>query len=218
MTEAFTNIYTHGPESGNKPKQLVIMLHGLGANGQDLIGLGEHFGKALPDAVFVSPDAPQPCDMAPIGYQWFSLIDRSPHVMLSGVQSAAPWLDSFITDQIDKYGLSPAQTALMGFSQGTMMSLYVGPRYPEKLAGVLGYSGALLWEEDTDTDALHKMPVCLVHGDADMVVPVAAYGHARSVLENAGYDVSGHTAPGVPHGIDPTGIKTGKEFLERIFV
>jgi phospholipase/carboxylesterase len=217
-----TNIYTHGPASGSPAKQLVILLHGVGANGRDLIDLAGHFEGVLPDAVFVSPDAPHPCDMVPPGYpdsyQWFSLLDRSPEALLSGIQQAAPWLDSFITEQIEKYGVPASKTALIGFSQGTMMSLYVGKRYPEKLAGILGYSGALLWENDTDTGTLQKMPICLIHGDADDVVPVAAYHHAKETLEQAGYNISGGITPGLAHSIDHTGLQTGQVFLKDVLV
>src|SRR6202007_1543946 len=130
--------YGYGPASGNKPQQLVILLHGLGADGRDLLGLAPVFAQDLPDAVFVAPDAPYPCDMAPMGYQWFSLQEWTPAKVLMGVQQASSILDGFITAQMEKYGVPAAKTALVGFSQGTMMSLYVGPRFPEKLAGILG--------------------------------------------------------------------------------
>mgnify|MGYP002622335336 CR=1 FL=1 len=209
--------YTFGPASGSAPKQLVILLHGLGANGQDLIGLAPYLAQAAPDAIFVSPDAPYPCDMAPFGYQWFSLQDRTPEVMLKGVQEAAPVVDHFITEQFEKYGLEAKDTVLGGFSQGCMMSLYAGPRYPEKLAGIMGFSGALLWESSFDFNGLQKIPVNLVHGDADEVVPVGAYHHAKETLEKAGFAVGGHTTPGLGHGIDENGIRSGCELLQRVF-
>jgi phospholipase/carboxylesterase len=168
--------YGFGPASGNKPQQLVILLHGLGADGRDLLGLAPVLGQSLPDAVFVSPDAPYPCDMSPMGFQWFSLQDWTPAKVLSGVQQAASVLDNYITEQMEKHGVTADKTALVGFSQGTMMSLYVGPRYPEKLAGVLGYSGAVVWEATTDYGALHKIPVHLIHGDAGLS---RRQGHSR---------------------------------------
>jgi phospholipase/carboxylesterase len=197
-----------------------MLLHGLGANGQDLLGLAPIYAQMLPDAVFVSPDAPFECDMVPPGYgnsfQWFSLQSRDPHLMLSGVQKAAPILDSFITEQLEEQGVPANKLALLGFSQGTMMSLYVGPRYPEPLAGVLGYSGALLWEQDIPVDSLHKIPVHLVHGEADDVVPVGAYHAAKMRLESSGFDVSGHTTKHLFHNIDEEGIASGARFLQKI--
>lgn len=208
-----TNSYEHKPESGGKPKQLVILLHGLGADGRDLITLAPLWGRALPDAVFVSPDAPFPCDMAPMGYQWFSLQDWSHEAILQGVRRAAPILDSFITEQLEKYDLLPENLALAGFSQGTMMSLYVGPRYPEKIAGILGYSGAYIPDEGD----LHNVPVHLIHGEADHVVPIAAYDQARLALQTQGFTVTGHTTKGLMHGIDEQGIVSGGEFLKSVF-
>lgn len=211
-----TNFYEHKPESGDI-KRLVILLHGLGSDGRDLIGLAPILAPHVPDTVFVSPDAPFPCDMAPFGHQWFSLQDRSPDKMLQGVQRAAPILDTFLTTQLEKYDLSADKMALAGFSQGTMMSLYVGPRYPEPLAGILGYSGALISEEDVPDAALHKIPVHLIHGEADDVVPVSAYHHARAFLEGHEFPVSGYTSPGLAHSIDEKGMASGAQFLNTIF-
>src|SRR5437868_8486420 len=132
------------PLSGGAPRRLVILLHGLGADGNDLIGLQQYWGRLVPEAEFLSPNAPFPCDMAPYGYQWFSVQDRTPAAVLAGVRAAAPLLDAFIDDELAKRGLSEAETALVGFSQGTMMSLFVGLRRERPLAGILGYSGRLI--------------------------------------------------------------------------
>lgn len=206
--------YTHGPASKKDPRHLVILLHGLGANGQDLLGLAPFYAQALPDVVFVSPDAPFPCDMAPFGHQWFSLQEWTPEAILRGVKQAAPILTGYIAEQIKKYGVSADKCALVGFSQGTMMSLYAAARYPEKLAGVLGYSGALI--EDAAVPVAHKIPVHLVHGDYDNVVPVSAYHHARAVLEEAGFPVSGGVTRGLMHNIDEQGITDGASFLRQV--
>ena len=216
MSEYELKTYKHGPESGGEPKQLVILLHGLGSDGRDLIGLAPFFAKALPDAVFVSPDAPYPCDMSPVGYQWFSLQDPSDSAILGGVQRAAPVLDHFITDQMEKYNVPADKTALVGFSQGTMMALYTGPRFPEKLAGVLGYSGALVGAEVIDFPEILRIPVHLVHGDADDVVPVENHHNAEAALKNAGFEVSAEVTRGLAHGIDEEGIAGGSRFLQRI--
>lgn len=208
--------YTYGPASGKEPKQLVILLHGLGADGGDLIGLAPLFAHDLPDALFVSPDAPFPCDMAPMGRQWFSLQEWTPESILRGVRQAAPILQAFIAEQMEQAGVEAGKTALVGFSQGTMMGLYAGLRFHERLAGVLGYSGALVWEEDINPDSLNKIPVHLIHGDADMVVPVSAYRHAKTALEKGGFPVSGGVTPGLMHNIDEAGIRSGGVFLKRV--
>ncbi len=208
--------YIHSPKSGKKPQSMVILLHGLGANGADLIGLARYWEHALPDTIFISPDAPFPCDMAPIGYQWFSLQEWTPESILKGVEAAAPVLNDFIKAMLEKYDVQASKLALAGFSQGTMMSLYVAPRYPERIAGVHGYSGALVGGEGLAGAGIHKIPVRLVHGDIDMVVPVQAYYMARQALEGAGFAVSGGITRGLPHSIDEDGIESGAAFLSEI--
>lgn len=212
---SIANAYEFHPKSGGAPKQVVLLLHGLGSDGRDLIGLAPEFAKVLPDAVFVSPDAPFRCDMAPMGYQWFSLQSWGYDSMLNGIRTAAPILRKFMDEQLKKYKLPASKLALAGFSQGSMMSLYTGPRYPDAIAGVLGYSGALVGAE-SPAEIKHKVPVCLIHGEADMVVPVTAYHFARQQLENLGFPVSGHTTPFLPHGIDGGGISAGAAFLQEV--
>lgn len=213
MTQgAITNFYEHKPKG--PPQQIVLLLHGLGADGRDLIGLAPIFAKALPDAIFISPDAPFHCDMAPMGHQWFSLREWTPETILKGVRDAAPILDGFITQQLERHGVPASKLALLGFSQGTMMSLYTGPRYKEPIAGILGYSGALV--QDPVAVIRNKPPVCLIHGEADTIVPVSAWRHARTVLKDEGFTVSGHTTPGLLHGIDDEGIRAGAEFLKTV--
>jgi phospholipase/carboxylesterase len=214
-TGTITNYYTSGPISGGKPKQVVLLLHGLGADGQDLIGLAPELSRDLPDAIFISPDAPFPCDMAPMGFQWFSLQDWGQDAREKGVKSSAPILRKFMDEVLKKYDLPAGKLALVGFSQGTMMSLYVGPRYPDAIAGVVGFSGMLIGGEDADFAKAHKIPVCLIHGEADTVVPFMAYKHAKDALEKSGFPVSGHSTPGLPHSIDQRGIEAARGFLKN---
>lgn len=214
------NFYEQLPKSGT-PKQIVIMLHGVGSNGRDLISLSPYLERFVKDTVFISPDAPFPCDMVPPGYpnsyQWFSLQNRDPHVMLDGVANVFPLVEEFIEAQAERFDIPFSRIALLGFSQGTMTSLYVAPRLKDKIAGVLGYSGALLWDTKTDVEALHKMPVRLIHGEADDVVPVEAREHAVQILSQHGFDMSGHTTPYLMHSIDEKGIVAGGEFLKEVF-
>jgi len=205
-----------GPASGGAAEQLVMLLHGLGADGNDLIGLAPQLSNALPTALFVAPNAPYPCDMAPFGYQWFSLLDRSAEAIQSGAQASAPILDGYIDELLAETGLSADRTALVGFSQGTMMSLFVAPRRAESVAGILGYSGMLVGADSFAAEARSKPPVLLVHGDADEIVPVQCTPMAAKVLEDNGFDVETLIRPGLPHGIDPAGITAGTAFLQRV--
>lgn len=220
------NTYTQDPSSGNKPKQVVVLLHGYGSNGQDLISLAPYLDRALPEAVFVSPDAPFRCEIAPsMGYQWFSLrganpaddlvVDRDPAKYLKGVHEAAPHLHKYLDEILDHYGLDNKDIALGGFSQGAMMSLHNGLRRGEKIAGILAYSGSLI--DTKDLSIAHKVPIHIVHGESDEVVPIESYHHARSELEQAGFDVTGHMTKYLGHSIDNDGIESGAGFLQNIF-
>ncbi len=218
-----SNHYEFGPSNHDQePKSLVILLHGLGSNGRDLISLAPECARFLPDTVFISPDAPLACDMVPPGYpdsyQWFSLQSRDPEAMLSGAEQAYPILERFIKKMMEEYGIASERTALAGFSQGTMMSLYAGPRLPFQIAGVLGYSGALVGGEGLaqDPEEFKRFPVMLIHGEADDVVSVQAYHHARKTLEEASYKVSGYTQSGLAHGIDEKGVRKGADFLSQV--
>lgn len=214
MTEL--NVYRYGPKNGGAPKRLVVLLHGLGSDGRDLIGLAPYLAGAVPDALFLSPDAPYPCDMAPMGRQWFSLREWTHDFMLQGIKQASPVLDAFLDKALKDNGLDDSSLVLGGFSQGCMMSLYTGPRRKSTLAGILGYSGALVWERDVDSSALRKPPVHLLHGDSDDVVPVQAYYSAVETLERAGFAVTGGVMKGLPHSINEAGIESGGAFLRRV--
>ena len=215
MSELAT--YERGPKQA-PVQSLVILLHGLGADGHDLIDLAGYWGAQLPNTVFVAPDAPEHCDMAPMGRQWFSLQDWSLNAMEQGAQKARTVLDDFIDGQLAKYGLEPEQCALMGFSQGAMMALYTAPRRDDRLAGILSCSGLLLGGDALidRSDDIQTMPVHLMHGEQDDLVPLQYFHDAWQTLETAGFPVSGRSIPGLGHGIDPEGINEGGEFLKRV--
>jgi len=207
---------SHPPHSGGKPKRLVILLHGLGADGNDLIGLAPYWAPALPDAEFLSPNAPFPCDMAPYGYQWLSARDPSPEARLSGARAAGTILDAFITDELAKRDLSESDCALVGFSQGTMMSLFVGPRREKQLAGIVGFSGRLIAPQLLGEEIRSRPPVLLVHGTDDPMVPYSSMAEADTALKAAGVSVETLTCPGIGHSIDGDGLQAGGRFLHRV--
>ncbi len=203
------------PRGGGKPKQLVIFAHGYGSNGQDQIGLAPYFTRVLPDAVFVSPNAPEPVPGYPGGYQWFPISNIDPRLMAQGARSAAPHLDRFIDQELKRYSLPAAACALVGFSQGTMLALHVGLRRPEPLAAVLGYSGML--PVAAPDEVRSRPPVALVHGDRDEVIPVQALFAALEGLALCGAPALWRISGGTPHSIAQDGLELGMAFLRDAF-
>jgi phospholipase/carboxylesterase len=202
--------------ASGRTKSLVVLLHGYGADGNDLIGLAEPLASVLPDTVFAAPDAPQPCSINPMGRQWFPIpwIDGSPEsAMIEGFASAAATLDAWLSDVMANEGVTAAETALVGFSQGTMMSLHVGPRRPEPLAGIIGFSGRLADGGPGAGPIRSTPPVLLIHGDQDEVIPVSALDEARIGLSAMGITVQWHVSRGIGHGIAPDGLRIAAQFL-----
>ncbi|MCC3862086.1 alpha/beta hydrolase [Pseudemcibacter aquimaris] len=203
------------PEGGN-PEKLVILCHGFGSNGDDLYGLIPHLKQALPNAVYISPNAPEICYGAPNGYQWFPLSTLSREERLVGTLKAAPTLDHFIDQELEKYGLENKDLVLVGFSQGTMMSLHVGLRRKSDIAGIIGFSGVMTLPENWQEEITSKPPVALIHGDMDNVVPVGMMHEAASSLKEVDVDVTSHVSPGVMHSIGPDGLQVALDFLAKL--
>ncbi len=204
-----------GAEKG-QGRQMVIFLHGYGADGADLLGLAEPLSEHMPGTVFLAPDAPEPCAANPMGYQWFPipwLDGSSEEAAAEGQARAAEDIDAFITERLAEEGLGPDRLILFGFSQGTMMALHVAPRRAEPVAGIVGFSGRLLAPERLAAEARCKPPVLLVHGDQDEMVPISAMQEAGEALQKAGFEVYGHVMKGMGHGISPDGLSVALSFM-----
>jgi phospholipase/carboxylesterase len=204
------------PAAGGTPRQLVVFLHGYGADGNDLIGLGREWAQALPHAAFVSPNAPDPCGMAPMGRQWFDLSLGDMALIAEGVKQAAPPLQAFLDEELKRRELPASALGLVGFSQGTMMALAVGLARKPAPTAIVGYSGALATLEVLPEPGAGP-DILLVHGDMDEVIPVDAMLMARAQLAQAGLPVEWHVAQGIGHGIDGDGLRLGGDFLRQAF-
>jgi phospholipase/carboxylesterase len=198
---------------------VVVFLHGYGANGADLLGLADPMAEHMPNTVFYAPDAPEQCIGNPAGFQWFPIpwIDGSSEEEASaGMERAAAELNAYLDDILVDLDLEPAQMAIVGFSQGTMMALHVAPRREDAVAGVVGFSGRLLEPEMLTDEMRVKMPVLLAHGDEDDVVPSQSMPDAVQALEAAGFEkVYAHVMEGTAHGIDPDGLSVALAFLRE---
>ncbi|WP_254216402.1 alpha/beta hydrolase [Tabrizicola sp. TH137] len=201
-----------------RARSLVVFVHGYGADGADLLGLGDALAPHLPDTVFVAPDAPQRCVGSPFGFQWFPipwLDGSSEEAAREGMAASVDLLNAFLDARLAEEGLGPEALALVGFSQGAMMSLHVAPRRAAAVAGVVAISGRLLVPELLAAEAVVKPPVLLVHGDQDPVVPFADMGKAGEALVAAGFETFGHVMEGTGHGIAPDGLGVALQFLRE---
>ncbi len=207
-----------GPVSGGAAQQLVLMLHGFGANGDDLIGLAQPLSRILPDAAFIAPNGPYPCQANPFGgYQWFDLWQAESADRLPQLRRAAETVDAFVDSELDRLGLTAHQLAFLGFSQGTMLSLHVGLRRVIAPAGILGYSGRLEAAEHLKDEITVRPPVLLIHGEEDPMLSIDQMTMAERRLTECGVTVQTHSCPGLGHGIDADGIRLGGDFLNRVF-
>ena len=205
------------PSLGGPARKLVIFCHGVGSDGNDLIGLAPYFAKVLPDAKFMAPNAPEAFDQAAFWYQWFSLGDMSMENRLAGIKAVAPVPDDYIDEQLAAHGLTERDLALIGSSQGTMVSLHVGLRRQHQLACIVGYSGMLVGKDVLSEEIKSRPPVLLMHGDADDIVPPENLELADSVLQSAGVAVRSELRPGLGHGLDDRCIMVAMDFLAESF-
>jgi phospholipase/carboxylesterase len=218
-------VHLDGPRiaaSTGAAKQLVVLLHGYGADGNDLIDIGRDWQGLLPAAAFVAPHAPEPCAMSPMGRQWFPLPLRDQTERWRGAVAAQPALDAFLDAELNHHKLNDANLALVGFSQGTMLALHAGLRRARRPASIVGYSGMLVEPEATGSATQLPMfrdppAVLLLHGDADEVIPVDAMFLSAQSLAQAGVPCEWHLSSGVAHGIDGEGLRHGGLFIAAGF-
>jgi phospholipase/carboxylesterase len=200
------------PPARGPATHLVVLVHGYGADGQDLIGLAQHWQGLLPTVAFAAPNAPARIPGGP-GYQWFPISRIDPHEMQKGVEAAGPVLDAYLDAELARLKLPPERLALVGFSQGTMLSLHLGLRRRKGPAAIVGFSGMLPGPHP----AGEYPPILLTHGDSDTVIPPQAMFLAAGQLGLAGAAVQWHLAPGMGHGIDPEGLAMAGQFLSFAF-
>jgi phospholipase/carboxylesterase len=200
--------------SRGRASSLVVLLHGYGANGDDLIALGEAWRQQLPEAAFVAPNAPETIPGMYGGLQWFDLTLRDPSEYWRGVTAARPVLEGFLEAELARYRLAGDRLVLVGFSQGSMLALHVGLRRSAAPAGIVAYSGLLAGPEHL-AEVTSQPPVLLIHGEIDELIGVQALHLAREALAARGMRVEWHVRPGLGHGIDPQAQWMAGHFIAR---
>ncbi|MCF6301686.1 MAG: prolyl oligopeptidase family serine peptidase [Devosiaceae bacterium] len=203
------------PKEG-KAKRLVVLLHGYGSDGNDLISLGQYWQPQMPDTLFVAPNAPQKCQLNPAGFQWFPLEIDKEMSRLKGADTARPVIDGFLESLWAQTELGAADTFLVGFSQGGMMALNVGLRLKENLLGIVSFSGGLIGKNEGMEGVIATPPICLVHGTGDEVVPVSLSKNSLKNLKENGYRVAMHLDPGGGHGISAEGLGFSLAFMREV--
>lgn len=201
--------------NGVKPSKLVIFLHGVGADGHDLINLADEFVENLSKAVFLSPNAPYPYDLYPVGYQWFSLKDYNEDKLYEGIERALPILKEYIDENLFKYNLKYKDLILIGFSQGSMLAFQMAPRLADPCT-VIGFSGTLIKPDELKKNIKSMPKILLIHGSDDEVLPASRYITTHKSLNNMGFDVEGHLIEGLGHSINSECIKLANQFLKKI--
>ena len=203
------------PAGDAQADQLVVLLHGVGADGADLIALAELYRQLLPRAAFVAPNAPLRFDMAPFGFMWFSLQNFDAETRSRGVRAAQPLLEAFLAAELAHYGLGPDRLVLLGFSQGAMMALHVGLRQDAPPAAIISHSGMLVDADRLAAEIRCRPPVLLTHGTDDDVLPAANLPVAEAALVAASVPVEAHLLPNLGHGIDEATLRIAITFLAR---
>ncbi|MES2677681.1 MAG: dienelactone hydrolase family protein [Pseudomonadota bacterium] len=205
------------PLSKEKPKKLMVFLHGYGASGEDLIDLAREFKHSVPHAHFISPNAPFSLSHPFMsGYQWFSLENYDPKIIYPQILEANRILDIFIDSQLERFGLSHEDLIIVGFSQGAMMAMYNSLRRKEPNAGIIAYSGKLILPNWLGESVNSKPKICLIHGKNDEVLPFENFLEAKKLLEQEQVPFEHHALEGLGHGIDHHGIRIGRDFLLNI--
>jgi phospholipase/carboxylesterase len=214
-------LITHEYGMTKSPKFLVIMLNGYGANGENLIELANEFQPIIQDAYFIAPNAIEPWEGGfPNSYQWFSLyagVERNAlDILAPKIKNANQILLKFIEDQLARFNLSFENLILIGFSQGSMMSIYQGLIMPKKIAGIISFSGKVVEPLSVGDEIISKPDICLIHGTHDSVLPFANFHEAQKILNQYQIPFEAHAIENLDHTIDIRAVRIAQNFIKKI--
>lgn len=210
-----------GPLAGGKPDCLIVLCHGIHADGGQLSQLAEVWRRALPMAAFASPHAPWARRRLGLfrrkRREWFSIRDKSHAAYEAGVRTAAVLLDGFIDAELKRLALDPGAYALAGYSQGAMTVLFAGLRRAVPPRAIVAIAGSLIAPDRLAAEIRNRAPVLLMHGEKDEVVPAQSSKSAARILSAAGVPVETSYRPNLAHDVDEIEIREGALFLRRMF-
>tara|TARA_B100000700_G_C14657467_1_gene674830 strand:+ start:86 stop:742 length:657 start_codon:yes stop_codon:yes gene_type:complete len=203
------------PQSKSSPKNIVILCHGYGGDGKDISILANYWKNFLPDTLFVCPDAPEICKVNPGGFQWFDLMDQTEDEILSKSLIAENKLNNFIDEVKDKNNINAKRVALVGFSQGCMISMQTVLKRKEEINCLIGYSGKILNIKHMENNIVSRPEIYLMHGDIDAVVPLNSLLEAKEFFDKQNYKINTKIFKNCEHRIPTEGSSIGLQFLKK---
>ena len=203
------------PSSKSSPKNVVILCHGYGGDGKDISILANYWKTFLPDTLFICPDAPEICKVNPDGFQWFDLMDQTGDETLSKSLIAENKLDNFINEVISENKLNFKDVALVGFSQGCMISMQTALKKKDQIKCLIGYSGKILNIKHLNQNINSKPEIFLMHGDKDQIVPINFLLEAKEFFNKNDYKIQTKIFKNCEHRIPTEGSSIGLEFLKK---
>ena len=215
MTSYILDVTSVTPLSKNKPRQGIILCHGYGGDGKDISSLAINWRRFLPDAIFLCPNAPEICTVNPQGYQWFDLTSEEEEVILEKSLMAEEKLNTFLDQVFDNFQLEPTNLALVGFSQGCMMSIQVGLKKKEQINCIIGYSGKVINQKHLSNNINSKPKIFLMHGENDTIVPPTHLLEAKEYLNKCGLKIKIKLFKNCDHKIPVEGSSLGLGFLKK---
>lgn len=203
----------HRPKTDCPPEQLFFFLHGWGADGQNLLDIALSLSHDFPKAEFHLPNAPYLCEANTQGYQWFSLSDESTEALLSEVEAVSTTVENYIREKMEQTNIHYKNVILLGFSQGAMLAKHLALTRPNLCGVVAAYSGKLVGVPAVITD--ERVPMILIHGDDDRVIPVEAMIESYHTLKELGVTADAYRMAELAHGINQAGLELGHRFIKE---
>lgn len=207
------NNYPEIKALNDQPTKLMVFLHGVGSDGNDLISLVHYIQKPLTEYHFISPHGVEPYDMAPFGRQWFSLQDRSPETIIKLAKNNAPKIQEQIELKQKELGIDNESTVIFGFSQGTMMGIYLTLTQEKPFKAMIGFSGRLIPPASLKNTST---PICIIHGAEDDVVEANESIKLSEYCKQNAIEHKLLIIPNLTHSIDGSGLDFALEFLKNL--